>query len=171
MALDNDILRCIGGTSSNSLCELLNEKDDDDTVNGHIETVKYSPYFADNFFNFLQENSGRFCIFNSNLDSLFSKYNEILLLIESLAEHDLAFQAFCFQECYINSNTDITPIQIPGYNCITLPGVGGRKCGLAIYLQNGYNFNVLPESISKSNWEWLLIEKSGNNLKKKYYPG
>ena len=57
--------------------------------------------------------------------------------------------------------------EIPNYNLIMLPATCSSHSGLAIYLHDSYQFSQVNFNYTKHLWEGLLMEISGNGLKKK----
>lgn len=135
MAIDNTILRCTGGLEDDSLCHLLNVSEVDISDPEKLEIIKHSPYYLHDLFDNLLYNSTKFKIFSSNIDLIFSKFDGITIMINCLKSKNIDYDILSFQECYIKPHHDITHIQIEGYNCVSLPGLCGRKSGLICLFQ------------------------------------
>ena len=167
MSLDTNILNNIGGTSQNSLCDILNELNEVDDDNGSISLLKHSPYYDNSITDYLKKNKDKFTILSSNIDSIYSKFSDIETFINNLYDQDLSFSCICFQECRITDESNLSLIQLPNYNCISSGKTCSSKGGLIIYLHELYDFklkNYIPRS---TVWESQIIEINSCQLRRK----
>ena len=81
-----------------------------------------------------QNNYSKFLILTLNIQSVNAKFNNLYPIINNLASQGLYFGAICLQETWTSNDSDLSLLQLPGYQLIHQ----GCKCtkhgGLIIYL-------------------------------------
>ena len=164
MNLDEMILQHFGGVENNSLDSIVESSENRDD---NIRIVQHSAYHDnEKFEHFLYKQENQFTIFSSNINSINSKFNEILSFVELHRRNNFEFNALCFQECWITDNQDVSHIQIDGYTCI----YQGRSCsvkgGLVIYLQDIFKYKILSTYNTSTIWEGLFIDIFDGGLSK-----
>ena len=159
-------LNNFGGINVNSLTHTLHidEQYLNEEYENEVPTICQSPYISDVPM-FLSSQENCFSIFSSNIDSLHAKFDVINIFIECLREVNIELSALCFQECHINGN-DTSLLEISGYTCITQRKYCGNKGGLVIYLNEKFNYSILPLYKTSQVWEGQFIEISGDDLNK-----
>ena len=125
--------------------------------------LKNSPYYTNTGFkNLLKTKRHSFNIVSLNSQSLNAKYEEIKCLITSYNEDNCIISALCIQETWLQKESDLSLLQLDGYNLISK----GKSCsahgGVAIYLHESYKFNILEYSDSEY-YDGLFIEISLDN--------
>ena len=100
-----------------------------------------------------------------NFQSLNAKINQIKLKIEYLRENGVEFSAICLQETWLSDDSDTSLLQIDGYQLLSQ----GKTCtshgGLAIFLNNNFNFihsrSYVKSTIWKPQFTEILIDRKG----------
>ena len=162
--MDADILNNYsGGTQRNDLNKILQDTDNNTSV--EIETIPNSSYLdKEQLSDFLRTYSSSFVILSLNAQSLNAKYDEILILVNSLQDKNLRFSAIALQETWFKDGQDISSFDIPQYELISQ----GRSCsahgGLAIYLHCEYSYKPIFSQVTSVHWEGQAIEISSESL-------
>ena len=82
-----------------------------------------------------QNNYREFLILTLNIQSVNAKFKNLYPVINNLTSQGLYFGATCFQETWTSNDSDLSLLQLPGYQ----PIHQGSKCtkhrGLIIYLK------------------------------------
>ena len=78
----------------------------------------------------------------------------------------LYFGAICLQETWLASDTDLSLLQLPGYNTIHQGSKCTRHGGLIIYLSEMYSFKMRNLCNDSDICEGLFIDVMGHNLRK-----
>ena len=89
-----------------------------------------------------QNNPNEFLILTLNIQSVNAKFNSSFPVIDNLSSQGLYFGAICLQETWTSTDSDLTLLQLPGYQLIHQ----GSKCtthgGLMIYLNASYSYQI-----------------------------
>ena len=157
--LNDAILKSYGGVHINSLNSLLHlDEPDESEETMHLQMIKKSSYYDDeNFLKFIENKQECFTVLSSNIESVHSKFNDLLLFIEQLREYNFEFSAICLQECWISESQDLTHLVIDGYTCIHQHGKIGRKGGLIIFLNSKFSYNVKLRFDKCDIWEGQFL--------------
>ena len=70
-----------------------------------------------------------------------------------------SIDCFCLQETWLE-NADLSLIQLPRYKLISLGHSASTHGGVAIYLKDIYEYNIIKH-VRDRNWEGLFIEVTG----------
>ena len=96
-------------------------------------------------------NENEFLILTLDIQSVNAKFGNLFLVINNLASQGLYFGAICQQETWTSNDSDLSLLQLPGYQLIHQ----GSKCtkhgGLIIYLNESQSYkmrNNIPVQIS-----------------------
>ena len=99
-----------------------------------------------------------------NIQSVNAKFNNFFPVIDNLTSQGLYFGAICLQETWMSTDSDLSLLQLPGYQLIHQ----GSKCtkhdGLMIYLNGSYSYKKRNLFTNSNIWECLFIDISGGNL-------
>ena len=132
--LVHELLKEFGGIEKNDLLEMTNDNiaDDEDSPNiltpsSYVDLTTIEKY--------INLNRNGFSILSMNIQSINSKFEELLTTIKFFDEkYNFKFSAICLQECWLSENTDISQFDIPGYTVFDQP----RQCcghgGLLTYI-------------------------------------
>ena len=97
----NSVLDNFGGISPNSLSYILNESDDADDIG---PLVHDSPYVESSLLcQYLKTLKSKFSIMTLNIQSLNSKFDELISFLSNLNEQDTVFSVICLQETWVKS--------------------------------------------------------------------
>ena len=111
-----------------------------------------------------QNNYSEFLILTLNIQSVNAKFNNLYPIINNLASQGLYFGAICLQETWTSNDSDLSLLQLPGYQLIHQ----GSKCtkhgGLIIYLTENYSYKIRNLYNGSNIWEGLFIDINGGNL-------
>ena len=165
--LSEQILVNYGGIEQNNLMHIIQEHI---TEIDNISNLQSSIYVSNNDLQAkLNVFNDNFTVLSLNCQSLPAKFDKIHLLVEELKLKGFEFSALCFQETWLNENSDTSLYQLDNYNMISQ----GYKCtkhgGLAIYLHKKYTYCLKSLYSTSQVWEALFIEIS--NLSKKIIIG
>ena len=111
-----------------------------------------------------QNNPNELFSLTLNIQSVNAKFNNLFPIIDNLASQGLYFGAICLKETWTSTDSDLSLLQLPGYQLIHQ----GSKCtkhgGMMIYLNDSYSYKI-PNLFTNFNiWEGLFIDISGGNL-------
>ena len=111
-----------------------------------------------------QNSPNEFLILTLNIQSVNAKFDNLFPVVANLASQGLYFGAICLQETWTSSDSDLSLLQLPGYQLIHQ----GSKCtkhgGLMIYLNVNYNYEIRNLYTNSNIWEGLFIDINGGNL-------
>jgi hypothetical protein len=169
MVLEDIILANYGGLERNNLLDTLHLNM---TEMDNIDFIVPSPYYSpDSFSENLGESLNKFTILSLNCQSIRAKFNNLIVLIETLNDKKFKFDAICLQETWLGEDADLSLYQIPNYVCISQ----GKHCsehgGLVIYLHKNYNFEPYVIGNMSEIWEGLFIKILNNGKGKHIFLG
>jgi hypothetical protein len=122
-----------------------------------------SPYYTnESLTEMLDLNLDSFKILSLNCQSLYAKYNELKIYVESI--YNMKFSAICLQETLLHNNSDVTLLQLNGYNLIWKGRSASTHGGVAIYLKDTFSYKILPITSNSNIWDGLFIEIFINEL-------
>ena len=142
-----------------NLTEILNRNIDDSNVEDNFDLLGNSPYLDDySFIKLIDDGYNRPTILSTNIRSLRTNYNELLLQISNYNNSDKLVDIICLQETWCLETNGYSHIDIPGYSCISKYASCGDKGGLATYVPDSLTSEIIntPE-YSESIWENLLV--------------
>ena len=167
--LDNDILRNFGTIDSYDLTSIV--KCDTDSKNEYFDNFQLK---SSHYYDLQSLVSGiknyPFSIMSMNCQSLNSKFDSILLLVEELHRYNCNIGVICLQETWLDDNFEFAYFNIPGYICLGQ----GRYCsahgGLITYVHNSLKYDSNITSIKSDSVEGLFV-KILNDSNKDLYVG
>ena len=105
-------------------------------------------------------------ILGMNIQSIYAKFQELEVFIETLQSVDFKFNIICLQECWLSEQTEYNCIQLPGYDCVTQ----GRTCsasgGLITYVDHSFQHEIISNINKYTLWESLILRIKGGGLPK-----
>ena len=156
--LPADEILCEYGSLNDLSLDLMIDTPNDD---GEINLVCPSPgpyYSLDHLPRDLTESCGKLNILSSNVQSLNAKFDQFMVFLERAREQNIKFHVICIPESWIGENTDMSPVQITGYNCFYQ--FKRRECSnhgcLITYVDNNFDVNEAAISNESTLWENLL---------------
>ena len=125
-----------------------------------------SPFFNNSeFINFLSTKNNSFIILSLNAQSLNAKYDTIKTYIDMYNECDTKISAICLQETWLTTDSDTSLLQMAGYNLVHR----GKSCsahgGVAIYLDNNLQYEVINISENSEIWDGIFVKVFVNGNK------
>jgi hypothetical protein len=119
-----------------------------------------SPYYTnEKFINTMKQKDNVFKCLCLNIQSLNAKIDQLRVFVNSLEQHDVKIDAILLQETWLGKAHDESLLQIEGYNLITQPYEITTHGGLAIYLLQDINYDILEYNKSQSGiWEGLFLK-------------
>ena len=164
--MKNDILNMFGGTSVNSLDEIIKSDEENDDYSCLFKTSTY--YDLESIGKFCERNISNFTLFSLNTQSINAKISRLKCVLKYFQEeYKFSFSAICLQESWLGKNDSQKLLQIPNYNLFVKPKGVGQKSGLIIYLHDnfkGTEDNFFKPSQSKL-WEAQSLIVSEGGLK------
>ena len=126
-----------------------------------------SPYVdRDMLLNILDSKKDVFKCLGLNVQSLNAKIDQLRVYITDLRMNNCQFQAICLQETWLGSHHDTSTLEIDNYNLILKPHKASRHGGLAIYLEDSIQYEIIDIEESPTNvWEGLFIKVTLNDRK------
>ena len=108
-------------------------------------------------------------VLSLNIDSLNSKFDELNILIHTLAESNVFISVICIQEARIGENSNAEHLNLKNYKIITQAYTDrcSRKGGLVTYLVNSIPLANQTTHNTYATWEGLfvdIIDDSGKNI-------
>ena len=138
----DEILGKYGDTMNFHLDNIIDPPNDD----GEMNLIKPSPYFGiDCLPHSLVHTRGQLNILSINAQSLNSKYDELLLLLNIAQSQNIRFHVICVQETWLSEMSDYSLVAIDGYNCIhqSKRAECSNHGGLITYVDNKYEVDRL----------------------------
>ena len=111
-----------------------------------------------------QNSPNEFIILTFNIQSVNAKFDNSFPVIGNLSSQDLYFRAIYLQAIWTSSDSDLSLLQLPGYQLIHQGGKCTKHGGLIIYLNGNYNYKIRNLFINSNIWEGLFSDIKGGNL-------
>ena len=105
-------------------------------------------------------------VFSLNIQSVNAKIDELAAFVNSLQDIHYKFNVICLQECWISNLTDLSNIQLPGYDCITQGKSCSKNGGLIIYVDNRFQYEVQLNINTYDYWDGMIVKVTGGGLSK-----
>jgi hypothetical protein len=140
----------------NNLLDLINE-DSYDIEEEAPTILQHSPYLdVDGLNNVFSKLPNTFKILSLNAQSLNAKFNELQIYVEGTCKSK--FNAICIQETWLYESSDLSLLQLNGYNLISRGKSASQHGGVAIYLKENIRYKVLDINSQSNIWDGLFIE-------------
>jgi hypothetical protein len=131
--------------------------DSEDSVD--ITLLKESMYYdIKEMIDLLKEKRQSFNILSLNCQSLNAKFDQLQILIKHLETENIQLAAICLQETWIAPGSNDTFFHLPGYNFISQHSICSSHSGTAIYLQDKYEYDMLPIYNHNKIWEGQFLK-------------
>jgi exonuclease III len=136
-----------------------------------LENVEYEPcllsqsyyYSLDQLIKTKSKLANSFNILSLNAQSISAKFEEIKILLQTLSDNNIYFDALCFQETWLGKDADTSLLSLNGYNNIFQAKHCSEHGGLAIFIKDEYDFSPLPSQLSSPLWEGQLCKVKISN--------
>ena len=137
MTNNQNVLEHFGGVNANSLCQLLNINDDNDHQDDEPNIMQISSYYD---------------------DDINAKFDQLNIKVQQLKSNGYKFSAICLQETWLSSDSDTSLFKIDGYKLTSQGKMCSSHGGLAIYINEKFNFSTIDLNINSQIWEGQFIE-------------
>ena len=159
MTNNQNVLEHFGGVNANSLCQLLNNNDDNDHQDDEPNIMQISSYYDDDSLNNLfKDKVNSFSILSLNCQSINAKFDQLNIKVQQLKSNGYKFSAICLQETWLSSDSDTSLFKIEGYKLTSQGKMCSSHGGLAIYINEKFNFSTIDLNINSQIWEGQFIE-------------
>ena len=159
MTNNQNVLEHFGGVNANSLCQLLNINDDNDHQDDEPNIMQISSYYDDDSLNNLfKDKVNSFSILSLNCQSINAKFDQLNIKVQQLKSNGYKFSAICLQETCLSSDSDTSLFKIDGYKLTSQGKMCSSHGGLAIYINEKFNFSTIDLNINSQIWEGQFIE-------------
>ena len=91
---------------------------------------------------YLLEHKNELTILSLNIQSIRSKFDQLLVILSELYERRLAFSVICLQESWLNEHDDTSPFLIPGYSLIHQGKICNQHGGLMTYVNDRFSYRI-----------------------------
>jgi len=123
-----------------------------------------SPYYDNvQFKDFISDHHNKFTVLSLNCQSLHAKYDCLKTYLEMYNSSSSKICAVSLQETWLSADSDVSPFQLDGYNFIHK----GKSCsahgGVAIYLHESLQYEILDIYDNSEIWDGLFIKISVEN--------
>ena len=145
--------------NSQSLIDLVDGGVDVDSDNNEPTLISNSCYYDnEQFLELLINRRGILKVLTLNCQSLNAKIDNIRIFVDMIRDEHSNLDVICLQETWLGELDDNSHLQIEGFTLITK----GKSCsahgGVAIYLNNIFDYKVLPFESMSNSWDGIFIE-------------
>ena len=161
--------------NSTSLVDLIDNNEllaEDDTEAPIL--FQNSPYVENtDFVNILKDKTNIFTVFSLNCQSINAKFELLKTYIDMYNDGDFKLSAICLQETWLTADSDCSLLQLNGYNLIHRGRSSSAHGGVAIYLQENFQYEIVNTQSDSNIWDGLFIKIStdSGNLNRKIILG
>lgn len=146
--------------------DILNRNhEDSDEMDETFEFLGNTEYIDDTAFideTAVHDNQNQLFILGTNIQSLRSKYDELTARMEYYRTNGTLIHVICLQETWLGEDHGYSHIDIPGYNCISRPYSSTTKGGLATYVADSLDVEIVHcPTYSSDIWEMLVVSVQG----------
>ena len=154
------IFGAVEANSRYSLCNLIEGRYQElMEENNEPVLLDISPYYEnDSFVHLANSNQDKFIILSLNCQSLNAKFNELRLYVELYAENLCSPTVICLQETWLHENSDISLLQLPGYQLVWRPRSCSAHGSVAFYFLDYLSYTVVNVFENTTSWDGLFIE-------------
>ena len=143
----------------------LDQLEDTDEPN----IFQHSKYYHDeDFIDLLKTKQNQLTILSLNCQSINAKFEQLKIYIEKYNSHcsNNTIHVICLQETWLTAESDLSLLQLNGYNLISTPRSCSAHSGLAIYLAEHLSYEVIDVT-SSDIWDgqFMKIYVDVNNEK------
>ena len=112
------------------------------------------------------DSSKHFSVLSLNIQSIHAKFLEFEALIEEFHKANIKFNIICLQECWISAQTDLSLMQLSGYDCVSQAKCCSERGGLIMYIDNRFQHKMHLNINMYDKWEGQIVYVSGGGLSK-----
>ena len=156
---DELFLSSVGSVRQYSLTSIIEEQNTN--TQEHQCTQQSSYYDIDKFSEVAKTRLNDFSILTTNIESLNAKFDELLIHITELKNINFKYSVICLQETWLSEMDDMSIFHIDGYDSISQGKSCSNKGGLAIYIDNRFDYEIIMNLNMYKQWEGLVIKVKG----------
>ena len=97
-----------------------------------------------------------------NCQSLSAKINQLKVYLEIFQTNGCSVSAICLQETWISQSHDLGVFHIPGYNFLSRNFACTTHGGVAIYLKDCFDYDIMDINDNENIWDGQFIKISFN---------
>ena len=133
----------------------------------HDQPIMQSLYYSDNdFIATLSNSNNPVAILSLNCQSISSKFDDILILVEKVYQRNQNIDILCIQESWLGEHSHYSQYNIDGYDMYYQSSVCSSHTGLIIYVRSEYQVKQLNLRNISVLWESLFLEVTLTDGKK-----
>ena len=102
-----------------------------------------------------------FKIISLNCQSLYAKIDNLKIFLRNLDNQHVSIDAICLQESWLSDHSDLSLLELDGYQLISVAKHCSAHSGLVIYLNNKYQYKVLNIHEQSNLWDGQFVKISG----------
>ena len=115
--------------------------------------IHRSSYYDIDIFHLLaNNNTDKFSILSSNIQSINAIFDELEIFVELLNTINFKFSIICLQETWKSKNENLSQFNLQGYELIAQWKNCSNKGGLIIYVDKQYNYAVKMNINMYEHW-------------------
>lgn len=144
----------------NTITSTRPDDEDDESLNVLLD----SPYHTLEELSAVVTNGPDFFkILSTNIQCLSSKIDELKVFLVSAQQSGVFFDAICCQESWLDQDSDLSLLQLPGYAMISKGFSVSSHGGLVTYLREDLHYSILDftHHFNSDFWEQLTLKISG----------
>ena len=164
----DEILKQFGNFESLRLENILGSNDDDDDAPNLIHP---SPYYTIDALPSHLMNDGHLNILSLNAQSINSKFDSKLALLDIAQNQNVNFHIICIQESWLKEGSDMFLFQIDGYQCISQGTQCSAHGGLVTYIESSLSCSKINIENRSSIWEGLFVSVKDDYSEKEFVIG
>ena len=159
---DELFLSSVGSVRQYSLTSIIEEQNTN--TQEHQCTQQSSYYDMDKFSEVAKTRLNDFSILTTTIESLNAKFDELLIHITELKNINFKYSVICLQETWLSEMDGMSIFHIDGYDSISQGKSCSNKGGLAIYIDNRFDYEIIMNLNMYKQWEGLVIKVKGGTL-------
>ena len=163
----DEILKLFGNFENLRIENILDSNDDDDAPN----LIHPSPYYTIDALPSHLMDDGHLNISSLNAQSINSKFDSILALLDIAKNQNENFHIICIQESWLKEGSDMSLFQKDGYQCISQGTQCSAHGGLVTYIESSLNCSKINIENRPSIWEGLFVSVKDDYSEKEFVIG
>ena len=142
-----------------SLIDVISTEFDEENDDEMPVLLQHSPYYDDdNGIELLREKGNMLSILSLNCQSLQAKIDQLKIYLNNFEEARCPFSIICLQETWLTNDHNESFFQLNGYTFVRNSISCSRHGGVAIYIRNNFEFEILPINGNQEIWDGLFLE-------------
>jgi hypothetical protein len=130
-----------------------------DVDNNEPSLFQNSSYYLDSdFIELLDSKTNIFTVISLNCQSLNAKFDQLTAYIQMYNSSNSKICAICLQESWLTADSDLSLLQINGYQLISVGKSSSAHGGVAIYLHDTFSYKISDCCIDSDIFDMQFIE-------------